>query len=377
MGILIGMDEAGYGPNLGPLVVAATAWEVRSQQPGARSKNSPRGHRGERHGRDVVVGQGLDGSSQTATASPPRSERTATDLYELLGALVSRAPTAGRLAIADSKALYRPGLGLSTLEHGVHAALTALDRPAASWSAVVETLTADPYGLRRCLPWHADFDCPLPVDAAADELATLGARLAEACAASGVQPLALRARLVFSAEFNELVEHHGSKGAALSHVTIGLLQELLGTLLAKAAACKSVSLTPDPSPPTPTLVVCDKHGGRNRYAGLLQHFFPSQWIETLVESRAESRYHWGAADGRVEVAFRRGGEAFLPAALASMTAKYLRELSMRAFNEFWCAHVPDLRPTAGYPTDARRFKADIAHAQQALGIDDHILWRNR
>src|SRR5688500_12326261 len=26
MGILIGMDEAGYGPNLGPLVVAATAW---------------------------------------------------------------------------------------------------------------------------------------------------------------------------------------------------------------------------------------------------------------------------------------------------------------------------------------------------------------
>src|SRR3981189_3299140 len=26
MGILIGMDEAGYGPNFGPLVVAAPAW---------------------------------------------------------------------------------------------------------------------------------------------------------------------------------------------------------------------------------------------------------------------------------------------------------------------------------------------------------------
>jgi hypothetical protein len=67
----------------------------------------------------------------------------------------------------------------------------------------------------------------------------------------------------------------------------------------------------------------------------------------------------------------------MPTALASMTAKYLRELAMKAFNEFWCALVPDLRPTAGYYGDSRRFKRDIANKQRELGIDDHLVWRNR
>ena len=34
MGLVFGMDEAGYGPNLGPLVITVTAWEV----PGSPTK---------------------------------------------------------------------------------------------------------------------------------------------------------------------------------------------------------------------------------------------------------------------------------------------------------------------------------------------------
>ena len=125
------------------------------------------------------------------------------------------------------------------------------------------------------------------------------------------------------------------------------------------------------------LIVCDKHGGRNYYGRLLQQQFPDPLVEVHRESPAESIYRWGPAEARIEVRFRAGGESFLPAALASMTSKYLRELSMRAFNEFWCGRVSNLAPTAGYPTDARRFRTAIGETQRALGISDQIMWRSR
>ena len=49
------------------------------------------------------------------------------------------------------------------------------------------------------------------------------------------------------------------------------------------------------------------------------------------------------ADG-VEVLFRVGAEACLPAVLASMASKYLRELSMLAVNDFWRRRVPSCGP---------------------------------
>jgi hypothetical protein len=79
----------------------------------------------------------------------------------------------------------------------------------------------------------------------------------------------------------------------------------------------------------------------------------------------------------MRVVFQVNGERFFPTALASMTAKYLRELSMRAFNDFWRAHLPELKPTAGYYRDAWRFKKEIAAKQRELKIDDHVLWRSR
>jgi hypothetical protein len=52
-------------------------------------------------------------------------------------------------------------------------------------------------------------------------------------------------------------------------------------------------------------------------------------------------------------------------------------LAMRALNDFWCRRLPRLKPTAGYPLDARRFRTEIAPALAELQIEDRILWRIR
>jgi hypothetical protein len=364
MGILIGMDEAGYGPNLGPLVVAATAWHVDEEVSGVRCRVS------DHNDGEVAAATGsvalLNPRFSTRKKSTRRGGKSEPDLYRILRNIVAKSPSERRVPIADSKVLYNPAVGLRQLERGLHAVLLTMQQQLERWSAIVEYCGADPDCLHRLVCWPDDFDCTLPVHAADDELARLGARFTRACNSAGVRPLFIRARLVFPKELNDLMTHYGNKAAALSHVTAGLLRNVMDELQ-----------PPAPSPQPPIYAVCDKHGGRNFYTALLQHHFSEYWIAPVYESHAESHYEWGEPDSRVRVTFRVNGETFMPTALASMTAKYLRELAMRAFNEFWCARVPNLRPTAGYYGDSRRFKKAIESKQRELGIDEHVLWRAR
>ena len=79
----------------------------------------------------------------------------------------------------------------------------------------------------------------------------------------------------------------------------------------------------------------------------------------------------------MRVAFRMNGERFLPTALASMTAKYLRELAMRAFNEFWSAHVPRSPPHRRLPERFTPLPQSHRRKAARTAIDDHAIWRNR
>lgn len=322
MAYLIGTDEAGYGPNLGPLVISATVWSIPDDDPEA-------------------------------------------DLYRLLRKVVSSrvgrtAQAMRRVAMCDSKVLYQSGSGLKMLERGTLAALALLGQEVCDWHKLWEVLCPDRCDARDEVPWHDGFELELPLEADVDDLRRAVERLSKGCDQAGVRLCAVRSRAVFPARFNALTEGLGNKAELLSRLTIELICEVLGELDGG-----------------PVFVICDKHGGRNRYGALLQQCFTDWLVEVHHESREDSVYRWGPDDRRVEVRFRPRAERFLPAALASMASKYLREVSMRAFNEYWRARIPELRPTAGYFRDARRFKAEIAEAQMALGIDDRLVWRVR
>lgn len=344
---MIGIDEAGYGPNLGPLVVAASAWWVEEERLEVG---------GQRSGKEKA-----DSSNVAVLAAAGRQRSTNTCLYRRLKKIISRSASERKLAIADSKELYKPGLGLRQLERGVHVALRSVrdtsggTSPPARWKDLMQRHVAE-------LACYSDYDCDVPIDSTHDEVAKLSSRFDAACGLAGVKLVDLRVRLVYPQEFNELTNHFGTKGAALSHVSVGLVRQVMDAIADRGAR---------------TTVVCDKHGGRNRYAALLQHHFPEEWIDTLLESGPASRYSWGPSESRVEICFRVKGESELPVALASMTAKYHRELAMRAFNHFWCERIPDLKPTAGYPGDSRRFKKAISSLQSSLDIADDCLWRWR
>jgi hypothetical protein len=391
MAVLIGVDEAGYGPNFGPLCVAATAWRVDG---GFRVQGS--GFSGQGSGvRSQESGSGGNGVSVKRAGSSSAPAGVDVDLYKLLRKIVAPSPDkAGRkLAIADSKSLYAAGLGLEQLERGVLAALASMELPRgsetlpANMGACIERVCellaatgADPRDRRRELDCHFDDEQCLPLETTAAEICRLAAKLREVGEENGVALLAVRARLVYPAEFNELVDYFGNKGSALSHVTLELVRQVVDEVCAprtEGINPSARSELPTAHCPLPTFICLDKHGGRNHYSALLQHHFPESWIEPISENRNRSRYRWRHCETPIEAVFRVGCEELLPTALASMTAKYHREVAMRAFNAFWTARLPDLQPTAGYPGDSHRFKADIAAVQQELGIEDRLLWRCR
>jgi hypothetical protein len=58
-----------------------------------------------------------------------------------------------------------------------------------------------------------------------------------------------------------------------------------------------------------------------------------------------------------------------------MIAKAIRELAMARWNRFWCREIPDLKPTAGYPTDAKRFADQIGTVAMLRGWSPSDWWR--
>jgi hypothetical protein len=314
MTLVIGTDEAGYGPNLGPLVVAATAWRLSA-------------------GDDAVE---------------PLLEQAA----------ASAAAAAGGTLWGDSKRIYRAGAGLAALERGVLVGVQlATGGLPAGWPALAAAIgrIAPPEDAAQP-DWQPLAALALPQAADRDGCTAIAARAAAALQGVGLSLVTISVRAIYPAEFNMLLDRGLNKSDILSRTTLDCAAALRRRFDGE-----------------PAVIWCDRHGGRKSYSALLSRHFDAPLVRPLEESPARSSYLVPAADATIS--FTVGGESRLPVALASMTAKYVRELAMHAFNTFWSERVPGLAPTAGYPVDARRWRAAAGDAVRQAGVTDDQLWR--
>ena len=123
-------------------------------------------------------------------------------------------------------------------------------------------------------------------------------------------------------------------------------------------------------------IAVDKLGGRQFYSPLINEAFPDGWARVVSEGPDLCEYIVYGLRREVHLRFEpRADGAHLNVALASMAAKYLREVCMMQFNNHWQAKVPGLKATAGYPVDAARFFKEIRPTMEADGIAERTVWR--
>lgn len=338
---LIGTDEAGYGPNLGPLAVTATLWKIEDD-----------------------------------TLAPDT-------LYSVLEPVIS-ASTGKKVSIpiADSKKLHKHE-NLQPLEIGIFSALDSLKHsnfPISSTELCDFFCGSETSSLRAVVPWHtAETEEMLPKNLPVERISELGALFSRTLAEHGITLLGIRSALIFPAEFNAETEACGSKGVFLSDTTMRLIVHFWEEVqkLSVLQENRSENMTKTELEPSEVRVFCDKHGGRNFYLPTLMDFFPNLPFCVVEEGRNFSEYiHYGSQNA-LRIRFQAKGETLLPVALASMVSKYLREVSMNRFNRWWEHQIPGIRPTAGYPLDAKRFRAEITEKMEEKDLDWSEMWRNR
>jgi ribonuclease HII len=312
---VIGIDEAGYGPNLGPLVQAAIPLKL------------PAG----------------DSAGWDSLCSVVR--RTADEADH-------------RLLIDDSKKVYTQ-LGLEALEQSVRAALSLLESTVGD--LIHKTGIPGVHAELENEAWY-EADEMAPVVAQPETILAALTQLADG-KPKGIGFGSPVANIVSASRFNRICDESGTKATVLSRGLIALIPVILAALEDDGE---------------PVAFQCDKHGGRNYYGAMVQAAFPDGWVVAEKESAEESRYRVELLPRKVVVVFRpRADGDSVAVALASMLCKYLREVCMRQFNRFWVKQVPGLKPTAGYPVDAPRFYGAIRPAMLRLGISEESVWRKR
>ncbi len=303
MPLIVGIDEAGYGPVLGPFVCAATLWRVAP----------------------TCVDADAWALMDDAVVRPGGGRRE------------------GRLPVGDSKKVFNRDDGLHTLERSVLAFAAATGLQAGTVAQLLASVGFDTHASAGACPWYRDLTRPLPTDPARCAFEGAAARLRQTMERAQYKLVGVRAIIVTEDRFNARVHVTRNKSAVVLESVLTHIDHA-GRLAERE----------------PLVIRADRLGGRTNYRDVLMAAFPHRPLTVLSSADHESAYRLDGGLAPWEIAFLvQAEQRHLPVALASMFAKYIRELLMDAFNVYWARALPGVRPTAGYYTDAQRFLGEI------------------
>ena len=321
--LIAGIDEAGLGPLLGPLTIGVSAFEADQSLVGA-------------------------------------------DFWRLMEGRVSSNPKEKkeRIVVCDSKKLHSPSRGLKNLEENLLPFISAWRSRDCVWSSL-EGFWKDfcliPADSLLSYPWYADAACALPQSGHSERIAIRARTLEKALPDAGLTLKAVGSLPILAGEYNRLAEIHRSKSDInLSGMALAMLQLW------------------DHFPEI--RLYCDRLGARAYYEESLQLHLRPDRIVRVEESEEYSEYHlFRTRNGQEEhlhISFEvDADESRFPVALASMAAKYAREVCVESLNAWFGQRQPELKPTKGYVKDGRRWLSDTWELRSMEGIPDDILIR--
>ncbi|MHC4423265.1 MAG: hypothetical protein ACYSWR_01165 [Planctomycetota bacterium] len=319
MAVLVGIDEAGFGPILGPLVISSS------------------------------------------TFSLPRRLIKA-DLWQILRKSVSnkRKHLAGRLLITDSKKAYSKSLGIKHLQRTVLTCLRYLYQEPATLTELLTMVCPDSLERLETYPWYKQAGS-YHISTNEADMTIASAVLKNNLAAKGIELLTLRSSCLDVAYYNKMMGSVKNKASVLFTATSQLIKRAFDNFAGDELQ-----------------IVIDRQGGRVRYRKILQRMFPNMELMILREKTAASSYELKTSNKKMRLHFVVGAdERFLPVSLASMVSKYLRELLVDNINRYFVHFHADLKPTAGYWKDGLRFIHDLKTNLPHVQFDSNQLIRCR